>query len=183
MAKEKEEKKQNTEKDLLLDLSVYPKDEKGNAILPDDVFEKYGKQLPDGTKSESGRIAYHGGFLKTLGNNPERDHEIRVKGGQALQAKLKERRTFAETIEIMLRKKASKEAIETLGLDEDATTQDAVIAAMLKASGEGDTKAAVFIRDTVGEKPVDKKEIDAQIMTENDRKLLEKVSKRLEEEE
>lgn len=180
MVKEKEEKKQNDEK---LDLSIYPKDEKGNAILPAEVFDKFGKLLPDGTKSDDGRMAYHGGFLKTLGNNPERDHDIRVKGGQALQAKLKERRTFAETIEIMLRKKASKEAIETLGLDEDATTQDAVIAAMLKASGEGDTKAAVFIRDTVGEKPVEKKEIDAQIMTENDRKLLEKVSKRLEEEE
>lgn len=180
MVKEKEEKKQNAEK---LDLSIYPKDEKGNAILPAEVFDKFGKLLPDGTKSDDGRMAYHGGFLKTLGNNPERDHDIRVKGGQALQAKLKERRTFAETIEIMLRKKASKEAIETLGLDEDATTQDAVIAAMLKASGEGDTKAAVFIRDTVGEKPVEKKEIDAQIMTENDRKLLEKVSKRLEEEE
>ncbi len=180
MASAKDETKQNIEK---LDLSIYPKDEKGNAILPAEVFNQYGKYLPDGTRSDDGRMAYHGGALKMLGNDPERDHEIRVKGGKALQAKLKERRTFAETIEIMLRKKASKEAIETLGLDEDATTQDAVIAAMLKASGEGDTKAAVFIRDTVGEKPIDRKEISAEVMTDADKKLLEKVSKRLEEEE
>ena len=181
MAKEKEEKKQNTEK---LDLSIYPKDEKGNYVVPDDVFETFYKLLPKGSRNESGTWrASNGGKIKILGGDPEADREIHRKGGEAIQATLRQRRTFAETIEIMLRKTAPKETREALGLDENATTQDAVIAAMLKASGEGDTKAAVFLRDTVGEKPIDKKEIDAAIMTENDKKLLEKVSKRLEEEE
>ena len=175
----KEEKNTTTEK---LDLSIYPKDEKGNAILPADVFDKFGKLLPDGTKSDDGRVAFNGGVLRTLGNNPERDKEIRRMGAEALNAKHAQRQRIADTIDIMLRKTASKETRERLGLPEGATNQEAMIASMLMAATNEDTKAANFLRDTVGEKPVDRSEITADIMTEADKRLLEKVSKRLEQE-
>lgn len=180
MARKEETKKQNMEK---LDLSIYPKDEKGNAILPADVFDKFGKLLPDGTKSDDGRVAFNGGVLRTLGNNPERDREIRRKGAETLNAMHAERRSMAETINVLLKQKASADVLQKLGLPEGTDNQTAALVSILMQMQEGDTKAAVFLRDTVGEKPVDKKEIDAQIMTENDRKLLEKVSKRLEQEE
>lgn len=174
-AKEQENK-------IKLDLSGYPKDEKNNAIVPDPFFDDHYKELPNGTRSESGKVAYNGGILNVLGSNPEKDREVHKKGGEALQAKIRQRRTFAETIDLMLRERASKEIIAALGLPEDATNQDAGIAAMMRAMASGDTKAANFLRDTVGEKPVDRQEIDANIMTDADKALLEKVNKRLENE-
>ena len=51
----------------------------------------------------------------------------------------------------------------------------------MKKAAQGDTKAAVFVRDTIGEMPVTKSQIQADIMTEADRDLLEKIQKRINE--
>ena len=79
-------------------------------------------------------------------------------------------------------RKASAKTIEELGLDKEASVLDALIANQLligtKASKSEATKAAEFIRDTIGEKPAEKQEITADIMTDEDRALLQRVRAR-----
>ena len=159
------------------DITIYPKEiytnskgeEKERYIVPDDVFEEHIKELTDGTINESrSLIAHFGGILKPLGNNPE-DKEIRRAGGEALQAKLKQRRTFKEQVDILLstKDKNGKSCLEN------------IIEAMYDRSQSGDVKAAQFLRDTAGEKPAEAIDLNADITTEADRALMEKLKARM----
>lgn len=160
-------------------IEICPEDEKGRKIVPDEVLNEYYKILPDKVINESGtwRTTPTHGKLKIFGTDPESDKEIQRKGGEALQAALKQRRTMAEDIQIMLAKKATPEAIESLGLTADANNQQAILAAALLQAIDGNMKAQQFIRDTIGEQPTIKQEVD--IMTDDDRKLLANISDRL----
>jgi hypothetical protein len=172
-------KKKKAER-ILIDVSSYPKDEDGHAIIPDDLFTEKMRNLPDGTRSESGRIAHRGGELRPFGTGTmENEDEIRRQGGIAHQAQLKQRKTLAESIEIALRKKASNEDIDKYGLPADATNQDVITAAIVRQAGGGNMKAWTALRDTVGEMPVARTEITADVMTAADRALVEKLSRRL----
>jgi hypothetical protein len=55
------------------------------------------------------------------------------------------------------------------------------MAAMYIQALRGNVKAAQFIRDTIGQAPITKQEISADITTEADRALMEKITKRLQE--
>lgn len=74
---------------------------------------------------------------------PEERKEIARKGAEATNKLLKERKTLKEELLLLLSQDNFQERI-SLALLEKATT--------------GDTKAYEVIRDTVGEKPVDKVE-------------------------
>ena len=152
------------------------KNEKDNYIVPDKIMQAYYKELPNGTVNESKTYtAYNGGLLKSLND------EIRRKGAEALNAERAQRRKMSETIDILLKKKATPEEIEQLGLEEGATKQDALMAAMLlKAIERGDVQAGAFIRDTAGEKPTEKLDASVTAITQEDREMLERMSKRLE---
>lgn len=176
MAKYTPEEKQK----LLAKLNIeqYPKNKKGHYIIPDNIFDANYQILPDGTTNKSGTWrSYGGGKMHILGTDPERDRAIQKKGGEALQATIKQRRTFAETVDIMLRNKARPEDIERFGLPEGATIQDALIASMAtEAIDNGNAKAFVELRNTAGEMPAIKQEINAEIITERDKALIEKLS-------
>ena len=173
MAKYTPEEKQRKLNEL--NIEQFPKDEKGNYILPDDVFDSYLNFLPDGTVNESKTYtAYFGGRLQALNN------EIRSQGGKALQAELKQRRSFAETIDIMLKRPANPEDIERYRLNRDATQLDVITAAAVVQAAKGNIKAQEYLRDTAGEKPIDKQEITGNIITEADKSLIEKLKNRLE---
>lgn len=155
------------------------KDDKGNYIVPDELFDRYYKELPRGTVNESKTYrAYNGGKVKSL---TSANRDIQVQGGKALQAKLKQRRTFAEAISTVLAQKPSQKVREELELDSTADNLDAVIAAMLKQAQRGNVKAGDFLRDTVGEKPTDKLEASVETMTAEDREMLANIQKRMEE--
>lgn len=159
-------------------IKTCPRDEKDRPIVSDEVFDKYYKILPEGTRNESrSKQAVNKGYINVLGNNPERDKEIRRLGAEALNAKHAQRRTMAETLDILLRQAADPETIEALGLPAGATKQDAMLAAMYLQATEGNVKAGQFVRDTIGEQPTIKQEVD--IMTDDDRKLLANISDRL----
>ena len=152
------------------------KDDKGRYILPREVIEQNYKSLPNGCISEDGYIwTANGGIL----HKP--DIEVSRKGGKALQATLKQRRTFREAIDYMLREKASKQNIEELKLTADATNLDVIIAAALKQSAHGNVKAMDFLRDTVGEKPVEQLNADISGLSEEDKQMLENIKSRLQE--
>ena len=159
-------------------IATCPRDEKDRPIVPDSIFDKYYKILPDKTINESRSwLANNGGKLVILGGDPERDKQIFKAGADASNARQAQRRSMAEDIQIMLAKKATPEAIANLGLSADANNQEAIIAAALLQALDGNMKAQQFIRDTIGEQPTIKQEVD--IMTDDDRKLLENISNRL----
>lgn len=72
------------------------------------------------------------------------------KGGKATAQKNKERRTFREGLLLLL----NEPLRDKQGNPTNNTTQDAIIAALVKRAANGDTRAFEMIRDTIGEKPV-----------------------------
>ena len=157
------------------------KDDKSNYIVADDIFDKYFRELPNNTvnESRSWRTTATGGKIKILGGDPERDKLIQYKGGKALQATIKQQRTFAEAISAVLAQKASEETRNELHLDSNADNLDAVIAAMLRQATRGNVKAGDFLRDTIGQKPSDRLEATVENLTAEDREMLENIKNRL----
>lgn len=156
-------------------LSGGRKDGKGRYILDREVIEKHYKLLPDGCISEDREVwTSCGGLLRMA------SEETRREGGKALQATLKQRRTFKEAIDIMLRSDASAQNIRELGLKEGASNLDVIIAAGLKQAAHGNVKAMDFLRDTVGEKPIEQLNADISGLSEEDKQMLENIKKRLE---
>ena len=105
------------------------------------------------------------------------------KAGIASGKARRQRRTFKESLEIILSMQATEEQKKAAGQflteEMDLTNGDLVNLAMIGKAKEGDVKAAQFVRDTVGEMPTVKQEV-TNTMSEGDRTLLEKVSKRFE---
>ena len=154
-------------------------DEKENKIIPDEIFNAYYQELPDKVinKSKSWRTA-KGGKLKILGGDPENDKAIHEAGGKALQATLEHRRSCKDILEQLAVKKADIEELERLGMAEGTNNLEAATyAAVLKAI-RGDIKALEYIRDTLGEKPVDKISAEVETITPEDRKQIERILNR-----
>lgn len=178
---EKKKNREGPEKNIPEDFKIelYPKDQKGNYIIPDQLFDQLYKILPDGTVNESRTSrAFKGGKLLILSND-QKSKEIQTAGGKSWQATLKERRTLAESLEIALRKPATLEEIERLQLQNGAIKQDAMTAAIIAEAINGNGKAWEIVRDTIGEKPVDKQEISADVMTHEEKLLLGKIAARI----
>lgn len=154
------------------------KNEKGDYIVPDEVFNAYYKELPVGTRNQnqSAWTTKNGGIFKM----PTED--IRRKGADSLNARLAERKTNKEILEEIARKNTPLEELERLGLENSADNNMLVAAnyaAVLKAI-RGDIKALEYVRDTLGEKPADKLDASVTAITQEDREMLERMSKRLE---
>jgi len=64
-------------------------------------------------------------------------------------------------------------------LGEERSASAVIIARMIQEACAGSFKAAEFVRDTAGYRPKDIHEISADIITEEDRSLIEKLNKRL----
>lgn len=164
------EKNKLTSEELQNIIDNLPTDEKGNKIAPDSFFDEYYRVLPNGTRNASGTYrAYSGGKLGIFGGDPEKDKEIHKKGGEAVQAAAKQRRSFKEEADILLAKKDSN------GL----TCLENMTIAMYQRTLEGDVKAYAALRDTAGEQPVSKSEITADIMTDADREVIKNALARL----
>lgn len=76
--------------------------------------------------------------------------ETARKGGKASAAKRAERKTFREGLLLLLNEPLKDKD----GKASSRTTQDAIIAALVKRAASGDTRAFELVRDTIGEKPV-----------------------------
>lgn len=156
-------------------------DAKGNRIIPDEIFDRYYRELPTGiiNASRTWRTTPSGGKIKIFGGDPEADRPIQIKGAETVNAAKAQRRTFAEVIEEMLVKPASARTIEDLELTTGATNLDAIIASALKQAGRGNVKAMDFLRDTIGQKPTDKLEAGITALTPEDKAMIENISDRL----
>lgn len=156
-----------TEEELNKVLEEAPKNDKGKPILSEEDFFDNLKSLPNGTRSAEGKLANNGGYLDPLSKGSARTKEIAQKGAAAANAAMAERRKIAETIDIFLKK-----------TDENGiTNQEKIVMAMGAKAMEGCVGAFEALRDTVGEKPSDQVSLD--VMTDGDKKLMEKLMKRL----
>lgn len=79
--------------------------------------------------------------------------KLAQKAGKASGKARAERKTMREMLKYLLEQDIQNSK------GEKKTTLEAVMVAQLKQALKGDTKAATFIRDTIGEKPLDKQEI------------------------
>lgn len=162
---------------------ICSRDDKGRRVVPDDVMDEYKRDLPDGTRSTDGRASYGYGCIRPLDKrNPEEAADIRRKGAETLNAMNAQRQSIATTIDAMLRSKAGLEEIERYNLPDNATKQDALVAAMYaEAINKGTVRAFDSLRDTVGEKPIDRQQVQADVTTDADRLLMEKIRQRLQD--
>ena len=106
------------------------------------------------------------------------------KAGIASGKSRRRAKTFRESLLTILDQNATDEqkkiAQQFIKDTSDLTQRDIMNFSMLsEAINNGNVKAAQFVRDTVGEMPTVKQEV-TNTMSDGDKALLEKVSKRLE---
>ena len=115
----------------------------------------------------------------------EEQREIAKKGGKKSGEVRKQRKNAKELLETLLSTNMTDDMItDVLGgskdlLGDNKTAYNVMLTKMLQVACAGDTKAFVALRDTVGDKPADKQEITADIMTDADRKVIENIKKRI----
>ena len=123
--------------------------------------------------------------LRTM--DPEKRKEIQQKGAAVSNERQAKRRSIRDVCETLLALELPNKAAIT---DDEAremaekmaqatgkpvTVYDAIVCAQTAAAMQGNTKAAEYIRDSAGDKPGENVRLDADIMTEGDRKLLAKL--------
>ena len=81
--------------------------------------------------------------------------KIRSKGGKARAKKIQERKTMKEMLDYLLQQDITNKQGET------KNTLEVMMTAQIKEAIKGNTKAAQFVRDTIGEMPTQKVELDS----------------------
>lgn len=121
---------------------------------------------------------------------PAKRKEVQQAGARASAESQAKRRTIREIYSDLLQQPDSVKGLEDQELAErvqemaqqrgkPVTVYEAIAAAMAAKAKAGDVKAAVFVRDSAGDKPADQVELTAETMTDADRELLANVQKRL----
>ena len=101
---------------------------------------------------------------------PEERSECGRKGGIASVEARRNKKALKERLEILLDmpmkngREADIEAIKNFAAlkGKNITVQDAMMIAQIQKALKGDTQAAVFIRDTVGQNPTTKVDVDIE---------------------
>lgn len=121
----------------------------------------------------------HENLIPINQRTPEEIRRITSKAGIASGESKRRTKTFKDIFEKLLKDEA---------IDGSNITNDELLALqMLKEANKGNTKAFEIVRDTIGQRPVDKKEVDSNItgsieITEEDRELLKNISTRIKDE-
>lgn len=156
-----------TEEELNKVLEEAPKDEKGRPTISDEDFLDNLRILPKGIRSTTGKLSGNAGYVQLMEKGSQKAKEIASMGGKASQEMYRERKKWAESIDIYL-----KETDEN-----GVSNQDKIVMGMIAKAMEGCVGASEFLRDTVGEKPSD--QVSLEVMTEGDKQLMEILKKRL----
>ena len=105
----------------------------------------------------------------------EEQAKIASKGGKASAAKRREKKTMEQSLQILLNLAVSDSTL-TDPEDNDTfnkvkgknlTVQDKMLVEVIKKALKGDLKAIEFLRDTSGQKPVDKKNVKQDVNVHN----------------
>ena len=117
--------------------------------------------------------------------------EICRKGAEAINRLHGEKKTAKQSIEAILTLKIDDGIAEAADVDPgvleklkrsnpDATLYDLIQAVAVGRALDGNVKAMEYVRDTHGDKPVDKVDISGDLMTEADRAMIARIGARLE---
>ena len=113
----------------------------------------------------------------------EKARENGRKGGIASGVAKREKKSIKELCAELLVQEAPEEFIKQAfpdGSPEDKSWYALIVAQQARQAAAGNTKAAVFIRDSAGDMPTTKVQADIG-MTDGDRALLHKIESRLKE--
>ena len=157
------------------------------------IYQKVvdGEITPEGcqkgwTNLKEGQTKYN---LKYM--DPEKAAEIRRKGAEAVNALKGEKRTAREALENILTLKVNDKIIDNSDLDPEIvdrlkrsginiTMYDLLqLVAVGRAAG-GNMKAYELVRDTYGDKPIERVEVSENVTTEQDREMMRAIAARLE---
>ena len=148
-------------------LEEAPRNDKGQPVISDEDFMDNLKEIPKGTRSQSGLYANTNGYVRPMEKGTARTKELVTRGARKANQVMGERRKIAETIDIFL-KMTDKDGV---------TNQEKIVAAMGAKAMDGCVGAFEALRDTVGEKPSDNVSLD--VMTDGDKELMTNLMKRL----
>lgn len=149
-------------------------------------------------EAREGKHKYNKGITAAATNltplnelDPEKAREIRRKGAEALHKARGEKKSAKQILNEILPLYANKTAIaenenipedikkDILSHNIDITHYHLLYLSMLNQAENGNTKAAEFIRDTVGDKPIAETRNINEIITQADKDLISKLEKRL----
>lgn len=124
-------------------------------------------------------------FIPLSERTEEEQFRIRSKGGQTRWNNERNKKTMNDLAKELLDRTMSDDSIdEILGtskeiLGEDNTVSAVLLVKMIQQAMAGNSKCAEFVRDTAGYKPKNEVDISADIITDEDRSLMDKLQKRL----
>jgi len=175
--------------DPIRDIKIY------NCVLSDDITNISG-YTEEGTKAKyifDRHKWFYGPEISKLNlitfNQLDKDEHKRISslGGSHTQDNIRVKRTLNDIAKQMLEVELTENVIdEILGdskqlIGDDKSSGAVMIAKMIQTACAGSFKAAEFVRDTAGYKPkgINELDITANIMTDEDRSLIDKLNKRL----
>lgn len=179
--------KSNNESDTdNTDSNTYDIDKQTNNVIHDANADSINSINDNVNDSIDKKIKGYRNLIPVNERAKEEQRAIQIKGGKARAEQMKRRKAAKELLETLLETKMKDDMIDdVLGgsqdlLNGDKTAYNVMLAKMFQVACAGDTKAFIAIRDTVGDKPVDKQEISADIITDADRKMIDNIKKRIE---
>ena len=124
--------------------------------------------------------------------DPEKAREIHSKGAQAVNKLHGEKKSAKQILDNVLTLLVDDQIIDGADLppeianklkksNKDITMYELIQTVAAGRAAAGNMKAYELIRDTYGDKPVEKVELQADVMTDTDRELLQKISARLDD--
>lgn len=152
----------------------------------DKEIEKPKTEEPKKEEKKEPKVLFGGHYLE---KGSPRTSEIARLGGIASGVAKRKKKLFRDSFEVALQKKIkSKRLIKKitqinpeLGAADGIDHVGAIYASMFLKAVSGDVSAAEFIRDTIGERPVSKQEIDIPPVSEVSEDNIKEVTKRLNE--
>ena len=101
----------------------------------------------------------------------EEAREFGRRGGIASAKKRRERKAMKDTLEELLSMPLKKGASADIGKvrniaamkGKNITMQEAIMLSMLQKAAKGDVRAAEFVRDTAGQRPTDKMDMNVEL--------------------
>lgn len=173
--------------DPVKDIKIY------SCVLSEDLSNISG-YTDDGVKAKyifQDHKWYYGAEISRLNlitfdqRTPEEHKKICSMGGKKTQENINKQRSLNDIAKAMLNVELTKSSIteilgdsqELIGDSRDAGT--VMIAKMIQTAMAGSFKAAEFVRDTAGYRPKNEVDISADVITAEDRSLMDKLEKRL----
>lgn len=105
-------------------------------------------------------------------------------GGHKAKENRDKKKNFNELAKAMLEQTVTEEQIKSVLGDNtsillDNSVASVILASMIQGAVNGSFKCAEFVRDTAGYRPKDIMQVEADIMTDSDRALIDKLNQRI----